>query len=118
MPNWLGGAARDEWLRVVPQLEALNLLTEAHGPLLTAYCVKWQEIVDMTAILATEGYFEMGTKRQVAHTAVGIRARAIADLRQLAAQFGLSPASESGLSAPLIPDSDDDPFAAPQGYGS
>ena len=66
----------------------------------------------MSAILAVEGYMEQGAKRQVAHTAVGIRARAIADLRQLAAQFGLSPASESGLSAPAVPIDDDDPFAA------
>ncbi|MET0996341.1 MAG: phage terminase small subunit P27 family [Mycobacterium sp.] len=111
MPSWLGGAARDEWERVVPQLEALDLLKEADGPLLAAYCLKWQEIVDMSAILAVEGYMEQGAKRQVAHTAVGIRARAIADLRQLAAQFGLSPASESGLSAPAVPIDDDDPFA-------
>ena len=118
MPNWLGGAARDEWLRIVPQLEALNLLKDEDCAMLTAYCLCWQTIVDTTQILAVEGYMEQGVKRQVAHAAVGIRARAIADLRQLAAQFGLSPASESGLSAPLIPDSDDDPFAAPQGYGS
>ena len=111
MPTWLGGAARDEWLRIVPQLEQLGLLKEADGPLLTAYCLCWQTIVDTSQILAVEGYTEPGAKRQVAHTAVGIRARAIADLRQLAAQFGLSPASESGLSAPPIPDDEDDPFA-------
>ena len=88
----------------MPQLEALDLLKEADGAMLAAYCVCWQTIVDMTQILAVEGYMEQGDNRQVAHAAVGIRARAVADLRQLANQFGLSPASESGLSAPLLPD--------------
>ena len=118
MPSWLGGAARDEWERIVPQLTVLNLLKPEDGPLLTAYCLCWQTIVDCTAILAVEGYFEQGTKRQVAHSAVGVRATAIRDLRQLAAEFGLSPSSESNLSTPPIPQDDDDPFAAPSSYGT
>jgi P27 family predicted phage terminase small subunit len=118
MPNWLGGAARDLWESVVPDLERLGLLKEGDSPLLVSLCLKWQEVVDMTAILVREGYFEMGAKRQVAHTAVGIRARAIADLRPLAAQFGLSPASEANLAAPQVPDDGADPFAAGGGYGS
>lgn len=119
MPPWLSGAARDEWERVVPALSALNLLKEGDGPLLTAYCLCWQTIVDTSAILAVEGYTEPGAKRQVAHSAVGIRNRAIADLRQLAVQFGLSPASESGLSAPMVPQDADDPFASvPSEYGT
>lgn len=118
MPNWLGGAARDLWESVVPDLERLDLLKEGDGPLLVSLCLCWQTIVDTTQILAVEGYFEQGTKRQVAHNAVGVRATAIRDLRQLAAEFGLSPSSEANLSAPRLPVDSDDPFAAPQGYGS
>ena len=61
MPSWLGGAARDEWLRIVPQLEALDLLKEADGPLLVSYCLCWQTITDMTEVLVREGYTQQGS---------------------------------------------------------
>ena len=118
-PDWLDGAALDEWRRVTPMLDELHLIKEADAPSLAAYCVTWGVIVDTSEIIRREGYTMPGTTRLVAHPLVGVRARAIDALRPLAAAFGLSPASESNLSTPPIPDSDDDPFAAPSnGYGS
>jgi P27 family predicted phage terminase small subunit len=112
VPDWLDGAALDEWRRVVPTLTSLNLLKPEDGPLLVSYCLTWQEVSDLSAIIRAEGLLETNPSgRRVAHPAVLMRAAAIRDLRPLAQHFGLSPWSESNIAAASVPDAEDDPFA-------
>jgi P27 family predicted phage terminase small subunit len=113
VPDWLEGAALAEWQRVVPTLESLGLVKAEDAPMLVSYCLTWQTVVDMSAIIRAEGYTESNPSgRRVAHPAVLMRASAMRDLRPLAAHFGLSPWSESNLAAAAVPDDEDDPFAA------
>ena len=78
---------------------------------MAAYCLTWQTVAEMSAIIRAEGYTMANPSgRRVAHPVVAIRATAIRDLRPLAAHFGLSPWSESNLAAAAVPDDEFDPF--------
>ena len=113
VPDGLDGAALEEWRRVVPSLEALDLLKPEDMPMLASYCLCWQTIADTSAVIRAEGYMVANpSARAAAHPLVAVRATAIRDLRPLAAHFGLSPWSESNLAAAAVPEDSDDPFAA------
>ncbi len=46
-PRWMGRDAKAEWRRIVPELEAVGLLTRVDHALLEAYCAtygKWLEV--------------------------------------------------------------------------
>ena len=112
-PPWLEGEALAEWRRVAPTLEALDLIKPEDAAMLAAYCLTWQTVADMSAIIRAEGFTTANPSgRMVAHPAAVIRAAAIRDLRPLAAHFGLTPWSESNLAAAATGDTDvNDPFA-------
>jgi P27 family predicted phage terminase small subunit len=111
-PPWLEGEALAEWRRVAPTLEALDLIKPEDAAMLAAYCLTWQTVADMSAIIRAEGFTTANPSgRMVAHPAAVIRAAAIRDLRPLAAHFGLTPWSESNLAAATGDTDVNDPFA-------
>lgn len=79
-PDWIHGAARLEWRRIVPELERLSLLTVIDVAVLEAHCVtygNWRAAVR--------------AKKHERTTRLG------AELRKFAAEFGLSPAARVRL---------------------
>jgi P27 family predicted phage terminase small subunit len=103
----LSGEARAEWDRVVPGLEALDLLKESDRALLTAYCETWSTYVEALALVRENGYTVVNhsTRKDgstsewvTKNPAVGVMETALGSLRQYASEFGLSPAGERKIS--------------------
>lgn len=116
-PDWLSEEALAEWDRVVPQLEALDLLKTADRAMLVAYCETWD--MYMTAVLKVraEGMTitnpESGLERK--HPVLAVVTEMAGLLRGFAREFGLTPSAEGGLvKAPKGDGDEDDPFGTGQ----
>lgn len=100
MPSWLNAEARAEWRRIVPQLEALGILSDVDGGMLADYCTAHALAVNATKKYQREGMVKTINGQLQKHPAVKIAQEARAQARLLAAEFGLSPSSRSRISAP------------------
>src|SRR5688572_27143623 len=97
-PEWLGEAGRAVWAEVAPKLHALRLLTTVDCRLLSLYCEAWDELFAARKIIEAAGLVATSDKGgQYQHPAVGIKNRAVARIRQLGGEFGMSPAARVGL---------------------
>ncbi|MEQ1709461.1 MAG: phage terminase small subunit P27 family [Terricaulis sp.] len=112
-PAFLDGPALEEWNRVVPELQRLQLLKPGDGPTLVAYCLAWGRLVGAQEIIAAEGLLSFNSQGRVKHPAVVVVEAASKELRALAAEFGLTPSSEQRLAqgAKNGDGEDDNPFA-------
>ena len=93
-----GDVARRVWS------ETWNKLVERLGTLdidrrnLVLYCNAWQLLSDCQATLAEEGrYIQMSTGYVARHPAAIDEKNAIGQIRQLAAELGMSPKSRKGV---------------------
>lgn len=101
-PTWLDKIARQEWRRLAPRLERHRLLTPADRTLFALYCRAYSRLVRAERFLRAQESLvfktKAGTLKAWPHEAI---ANAAADqLRHLAAEFGLSPASRSRIALP------------------
>jgi P27 family predicted phage terminase small subunit len=98
-PDWLDAEARTEWHRVVPGLEALDILKPEDRTALAVFCETWSRFVAAVRLYRAEGMVltnpDSGNLRR--HPAVGIAETAGAQLRTFAAEFGLTPATEQRI---------------------
>lgn len=97
-PSWLSPEAAAEWRRVVPELERLKLLSGASRASLAAYCETWSTFVNASRLVAADG---LTTATGRPHPAVAIARAAGAELRRWAVEFGLTPAAEQRVAAPV-----------------
>jgi P27 family predicted phage terminase small subunit len=106
-PDYLSGYARAEWIRIVPGLCAMRLLTSADIPALGLYCVaysRWREAEEALARFrandpATHGLIVDGRTNPL----VGIASNAGRDMLRFAAEFGMSPAARTRISLGIGP---------------
>lgn len=113
MPDWLDDEGRAEWERIVPGLEALDILKPEDRAMLSVYCVTWSRYVAAVKQYRTEGItlVNPGSRRVHKHPAVGVAEVAGAQLRTFAAEFGLTPSAEQRLVvATSETDNCDNPF--------
>jgi P27 family predicted phage terminase small subunit len=113
-PDWFDVEARAEWDRIVPGLEALDILKPEDRAMLSVYCVTWSRYVAAVKQYRTEGItlVNPGSRRVHKHPAVGVAEVAGSQLRTFAAEFGLTPSAEQRLVvATSETDNCDDPFA-------
>lgn len=108
MPEDLSKKAQLQWKRLVPILREMKVLTRADGDALAALCtarVRWRQAEDMVehmGPLVTEeretidGDIEIRVKK---NPAVTVASDALRHMRALLADFGLTPASRSGVKA-------------------
>jgi P27 family predicted phage terminase small subunit len=61
-PTWLRGEARKEWDRIVPILDAANLLTQVDRSSLADYCVCWARLCEAEADIAKRGLLIKGRR--------------------------------------------------------
>lgn len=115
-PDWLPAVARDEWDRVVPEMQRLQLLKPPDGAALAAYCMAWARFVESSAIVAAEGMVIHDDKlgRSQRHPALLTAEAASKELRAWCGEFGLTPSAENRLSTAKGDDGreDENPFAA------
>jgi P27 family predicted phage terminase small subunit len=97
-PDFLDGEALDEWNRVVPELQRLELTKPVDRASLTAYCLTWQRLVQAQKEMQADGSV-MATNSQgrVRHPAVAVIEAASKELRAWAHEFGLTPSAEQNV---------------------
>lgn len=106
-PDWLDDDAPAEWDRVVPHLEALDLLKPADQAALSCYCQAVADHVAAVKIIAREGRIIVNsqTGHQHPHPAVADARASRAQILQFAREFGLTASAESRFAKA----DDDDP---------
>lgn len=98
-PDFLAGEALDEWRRVVPELQRLELTKPLDRASLTAYCLTWQRLCQAQLEVARDGVLSTNSQGVVRHPAVAVVEAASKELRAWAHEFGLTPASEANVSS-------------------
>ncbi len=81
-PEWMPPEGREQWQRVVPELDRLKLLTKVDGAVIEAFCAIYAEFV----VSVRKGE--------------PIKAALIGQMRFFAGELGLTPAARARLSAP------------------
>lgn len=113
-PPWLTDEALEEWERVAPSLEALDLLKPEDRAAFAAYCETWARYVGAVAEYRRDGLTVINpdSGRVGKHPAVSIAENAGAQLVRFANEFGLTPAAERKISkAPDGGEGSDDPYS-------
>lgn len=106
MPAWLDREARAEWDRVVPQLAALGILTSVDRAMLANYCAAHSLAVRATREYQSGDLMIDGPHGPVPNPLLKVAREARAQARLLGAEFGLSAASRTRISAPEQPKED------------
>lgn len=121
-PMWLPQEARDEWNRVVPELDRLGLLKSIDRSSLTSYCLVWHRLVEASRTIQREGMIveeemTLGRSKLYRHPALLTAEAASKELRAWATEFGLTPSSEQRLGSTKGADdgAQGNPFAATAG---
>jgi P27 family predicted phage terminase small subunit len=121
-PEWLPPEARDEWNRVVPELDRLGLLKSIDRSSLTSYCLVWHRLVEASKTIQREGMIveeelALGRSKLYRHPALLTAEAASKELRAWATEFGLTPSSEQRLGGTKGGDdgAQGNPFAAAAG---
>jgi P27 family predicted phage terminase small subunit len=87
-PEWLTGAAADEWRRIAPELHRLGLLTVLDVMPFAAYCTSlalWREAERL--LTSTDGSLADSPRARLVRIARG----AMADAMKFGAMFGIGP---------------------------
>lgn len=110
-PAWLDEVAKEEWVRIAPELDRMGTLTPVDSMLLASYCRAYSQWVKAEMIVEQEGLIVTGsTGNPILHPAARHAARLLQELRKAAAEFGFSPASRARVDAPPKPDDESAAF--------
>lgn len=111
-PRWLSPMAKREWKRIVPELEALGLLTCVDGAALEGYCQSYARWVEAEQFMIKHGTIfktPNGYIQQVPQVAIAQKYLNV--VKAFCAEFGLTPSSRSRLTIENKKDDiDDDGF--------
>jgi len=113
MPDWIAREpeAKAEWERVCPMLEQARVLSDADKSMLADYCAAHALAVNATKRYMKEGLVppaRRGSKMVRVNPMIKVAQEARQQARALGAEFGLSPASRSRVSAVAKPQDDGD----------
>lgn len=113
-PSWLHAEAKREWRRLLPELETLGLVAVVDRAALAAYCQAYATWWRMERDLDEHGETQINSRSglESARPQVGMRDRALAQMKAFLVEFGLTPAARSRVSVPEKPKPKDNPFAA------
>jgi P27 family predicted phage terminase small subunit len=109
-PAWLDAEAKAEWKRILPELQALKLLTKVDRAALAGYCQsysRWRTAEQAIAKYGLTFETERGPRKR---PEVSISEKASALMKGFLQEFGLSPASRSRVHVPT--DKPTDPLDA------
>jgi P27 family predicted phage terminase small subunit len=105
-PRWLSDEAKRAWKRMIPQLDAMGILTRLDGHALARYCQLWARWRQAEEFLATNGdtHLVRNADGQVAgvraYPQVKIAAQLAEQLLRIEQQFGMTPSARTRLVAP------------------
>ena len=98
-PAWLLPEAKKEWKRLAPSLEAMGVLTMADWTAFQGYCqayARWKEAEQEVSKL---GMVYRDGDRIRPNPYIAISRAAFAEVKSLAAEFGLTPANRTAIIA-------------------
>lgn len=96
MPKRITGEAREEWRRIVPELENMGLLALVDRAVLVRYCTAWADWCEIDDQLSATGKLIKGARNGggvVRNPLWLMRSDAEATLSDLGRQLGLTPAA-------------------------
>lgn len=100
-PAWLKDEALAEWGRVVPELEAIGLLSVVDRAALTAYCESWATFADATKDIHARGTIVEGRDGNlVKNPSVSMQRDALGQIKAWVSEFGLTPSSRARMQLP------------------
>jgi P27 family predicted phage terminase small subunit len=99
-PESLDSFGRAEWERIVPELEAMGVLSQVDGAALALYCAAYSIAVRADMEIGLYGLLlETGMGGLKANPAVAMAKAARAQMHSLLTEFGATPASRSKVKA-------------------
>jgi P27 family predicted phage terminase small subunit len=97
-PRFIGtGLAREEWLRIAPEVHRLGLLTAADLHPFAVYCIAFERWVKAEEQVADDFTIVTEKGNVIQNPVLGVARRAALDMLRAAAEFGLTPASRSRI---------------------
>jgi P27 family predicted phage terminase small subunit len=94
-PAWLSDEGKAEWRRVLPLLMERSILSRADLSTLASYCAAFGQVQQCQKILNDEGLVIESNQGPRGHPAAVVQHRAQSQMRQYAAELGLTPVSRS-----------------------
>jgi P27 family predicted phage terminase small subunit len=107
-PDFLEGEGLAEWDRIVPELSKRYLISPVDAVLLAGYCQTFADYKVAVLAVRESGLMLDGKLNPAARYA----AQSLAELRKMAAEFGLSPSARSRFDVPAPVNEEEDEFAA------
>lgn len=105
-PSIVTGAALNEWKRIMPQLEAVGLVSLVDRAALAAYCVAYGRWIDAEKSVAEHGYMlKAPNNLPMPSPYLSVANKAMEQMMKAIREFGLSPASRSSVSSITKPES-------------
>ena len=98
-PDWLDNSALEEWNRVAPDLESAGVCAPVENSMLAAYCLAVSHLRKAQAEVFRDGVTYMSEQGPKKHPAMTVIKDCQSTIRQFAAEFGMTPASRSKVSA-------------------
>ena len=98
MPSWMTPYAKTEWRYIVPQLDALGMLTGVDRATLVTYCEAVGTLREATEALQREGnspVIRTTNGNYIQNPWIGIRNKASAEVLKYAVEFGMTPSARS-----------------------
>jgi P27 family predicted phage terminase small subunit len=100
-PHWLKGEALAEWGRIVPELDAIGLLSVVDRAALTAYVTGWATFAEASEDIENRGTMVEGRDGNlVKNPSVAMQRDAMNLIKQWCAEFGLTPSARSRMQLP------------------
>ena len=107
-PDWLEQEAKNEWIRIVPELHRLGLVTKIDITAIIGYCQSWARYVENekyltandTVMVADSGYMQVVPQ-------VGMAQKYLKLCQSFMQEFGLTPSSRGRMSIPGQEDEED-----------
>jgi P27 family predicted phage terminase small subunit len=97
-PTWLTGEARVEWRRLAPALAKAGLLTPLDRSAFATYCESFASWKQCQRVVEVNGpLYLSATGRLLERPEVSMALKFAKEVRELGAEFGLSPASRARL---------------------
>ena len=108
-PDWLDDYAKEEWARVMPELERLGLLTFVDETAFAAYCQEYDRWRKAEEHIKKYGIMMVTkSKNIIQHPAVGVANTAISLMHKYLVEFGMTPVARTRLVNSGIDDKQDD----------
>lgn len=111
-PAWLTGDALAEWERLLAELGAVGHITPADSIILAGYCQLYSRWRECEKCINRDGVTILAGDRVVAHPLLRQSISMLGELRKIASEIGLTPASRARIDAPAQISEEENELAA------